>query len=312
MNHRLTPEAIRAAWPLRPHDAIVGCRLCCFDRIDSTNTWLRRASLSGAPEGTVALAEYQTAGRGQYGRSWVAPPGTAVLSSTLLRPNLSPDRLPSLTMLAGCAAVAAVDQVLAQSGTSSADGTLVVGLKWPNDVIAVDATPSPMSGRDNGARGDHTGHDPISPRYRKLGGVLIEGTFEDARLACAVVGIGINANFDPSDYPEIAATATSLQRLAGGPIYRPRFVAALLDALDARYRLLHAGNVADIYAEWRERLAILGRRVVLRESGAGHTASDADNGAVAEDVLPTGELILRAEDGRRRRVAMGEVSLTVL
>jgi BirA family biotin operon repressor/biotin-[acetyl-CoA-carboxylase] ligase len=92
---------------------------------DSTNRQLLALAGGGAPEGVVLVAEFQSAGRGRLGRSWLAPPGSALLVSVLLRPGLPPDRLHLVTMAAGVAARSA----------AAAEG---VQLKWPNDLLGPD------------------------------------------------------------------------------------------------------------------------------------------------------------------------------
>jgi BirA family transcriptional regulator, biotin operon repressor / biotin---[acetyl-CoA-carboxylase] ligase len=76
-------------------------------------------------EGTVAVAEEQTAGRGRLGRRWHAPAGTSVLCSVLLRPAVPPERLPELTLVAAHACADALAE--------AAD--LAVAVKEPNDVL---------------------------------------------------------------------------------------------------------------------------------------------------------------------------------
>ncbi|MFO7572859.1 MAG: biotin--[acetyl-CoA-carboxylase] ligase [Gaiellaceae bacterium] len=79
---------------------------------------------SGLPEGAVAVTEHQTAGRGRHGRAWVAPPGSSVLLSVLLRPPAD-RRLPELSLVAALAVAEAIDEV---AGSHSR-------VKWPNDVL---------------------------------------------------------------------------------------------------------------------------------------------------------------------------------
>ena len=71
--------------------------MCRFDEIDSTNRWVAEQARSGVPAGLVAVADHQTAGRGRLGRTWTAPPGSSLLMSILLRPELPPDRLHLVT-----------------------------------------------------------------------------------------------------------------------------------------------------------------------------------------------------------------------
>ncbi len=101
-----------------------------FDEIDSTNRWLRDHADAGGPEGVVAVAEHQSAGRGRLGRTWDAPPGSGLLLSVLLRPeDLTVERYHLLTAATGLAAQGACLEV----------GRFTPDLKWPNDLLVGDA-----------------------------------------------------------------------------------------------------------------------------------------------------------------------------
>jgi BirA family biotin operon repressor/biotin-[acetyl-CoA-carboxylase] ligase len=97
-----------------------------FEVVDSTNRYLLARAAAGAPEGCVAVADEQTAGRGRLGREWIAPPGAALLASVLLRPSLPAERRHLVTL---AAALAAIDAL-----SDAADARL----KWPNDVVIDD------------------------------------------------------------------------------------------------------------------------------------------------------------------------------
>ncbi len=125
-----------------------------FDVIDSTNTWLSQRALEGAPEGLVAVADFQSAGRGRLDRRWESAPGASLLCSILLRPDVAPDQLQLVVAAVALAARAALVRL---SGVRPA-------LKWPNDLIVGEA---------------------------KIAGLLAEIVAVDERLA-VVVGIGVN------------------------------------------------------------------------------------------------------------------------
>jgi BirA family biotin operon repressor/biotin-[acetyl-CoA-carboxylase] ligase len=125
-----------------------------FDHIDSTNTWLVDRARSGAPEGTVAYADFQTAGRGRLDRVWEAAPGSSLLCSILLIPPLDADEL---HLAVACVALGARAALVRLSGVRP-------GLKWPNDLMVGD---------------------------RKVAGLLAEVVQTDEGLA-VVVGIGVN------------------------------------------------------------------------------------------------------------------------
>jgi BirA family biotin operon repressor/biotin-[acetyl-CoA-carboxylase] ligase len=125
-----------------------------FDVIDSTNTWVSARALEGAPEGLVAVADFQSAGRGRLDRRWESPAGASLLCSILLRPNVGPDQL---QLVVACVALSARSALVRLSGVRPA-------LKWPNDLIVGES---------------------------KIAGLLAEIVSVDERLA-VVVGIGVN------------------------------------------------------------------------------------------------------------------------
>jgi BirA family biotin operon repressor/biotin-[acetyl-CoA-carboxylase] ligase len=143
-----------------------------FDEIDSTNTWLAARALEGAPEGAVAVADFQSAGRGRLDRQWESPAGASLLCSILLRPDVGPDQL---QLVVACVALAARAALVRLSGVRPA-------LKWPNDLIVDDA---------------------------KIAGLLAEIVAVDERLA-VVAGIGVNLTHEgPADVRSTSVRAES-------------------------------------------------------------------------------------------------------
>jgi BirA family biotin operon repressor/biotin-[acetyl-CoA-carboxylase] ligase len=174
-----------------------------FDRLDSTNRYLLDAARGGAPEGVVAVTDYQTAGRGRRGRAWDAPPGASLLVSILLRPLLLPERVQLVTMAAGIAMRDAVEHVAA----------FAAALKWPNDLVVGD---------------------------RKLAGLLGEADVDSGGMvSAAVIGAGVNVNWDELP-PDLIGTATSCSLECGHPVDRETLLAAFLSRFGDRYAALHA------------------------------------------------------------------------
>ena len=201
-------------------------------RAGSTNDVAKALAGEGAPEGTVVVADEQTAGRGRLERRWLAPPGTCLLCSLLFRPELLPARAQWLTMLCAMAAADAVDQVAA----------LQVALKWPNDLI-VEAPGG----------------------WRKLAGILTETGIAGERLTYVVVGVGINVNVPHDVLPTLAPDATSLLAEMGREIDRAALLAAFLAGVERRYQALGEGTSP--HPEWAGRLATLGQPVRAITSG---------------------------------------------
>lgn len=204
-----------------------------LDEIDSTNRLLLDEARRGAPEGVVAVADHQTAGRGRLGRSWKAPPGASLLVSVLLRPDLEAARAHLATMAAGLAMVEAV--WLTAGFTPS--------LKWPNDLVVGD---------------------------RKLAGMLSEAELHHGRLDALVVGIGVNVNWDV--FPgELAETAVACNQVADRPVDRAALLAVFLERLEDRYAtLLRPGGDEMVLGEYRQRCSTIGRLVRV-ELAAGET-----------------------------------------
>ncbi len=132
-----------------------------FEEIDSTNTYLRQRVLEGSAEGLVALADFQTAGRGRLDRAWISPPRSSLLCSIVLRPALSVNDLQLVVAAIALSTRQALERL---SG-------LRASLKWPNDLI--------VSGR-------------------KLGGLLAEIVVTPQGFA-VVVGLGLNLTFEGPD-----------------------------------------------------------------------------------------------------------------
>ncbi|RME43879.1 MAG: biotin--[acetyl-CoA-carboxylase] ligase [Chloroflexi bacterium] len=214
-----------------------------------------------ADEGLVILADEQTAGRGRHGRRWDAPAGSSILMSILFRPDLPASDVNLLTMIVS---LAALDGIAEVTGLEAA-------LKWPNDVVVGD---------------------------RKVGGLLTESSFIGSRLEYAVVGLGLNVNFDPADVANIPSTASSLMVLLGRPVDRLALVRAILTATDWRYRALKAGHSP--HAEWSRHLTTIGQRVRVI------LPVDMVEG-VAEGVNRQGSLLVRQDDGTLAEVAAGDV-----
>ncbi|HEX5270332.1 MAG TPA: biotin--[acetyl-CoA-carboxylase] ligase [Gemmataceae bacterium] len=206
----------------------VGRRVHVFDRLDSTSNVAAGLAGSDDADGTAVLADEQTVGRGQHGRTWTCPAGGGVLMSVLLFP---PPPLSRPAVLTAWAAVSVCDTVLDLTGLRSR-------IKWPNDVLI---------------------------QGRKVCGILIETKTASAsrRSLATVCGIGLNVNqtaddFAAAELPEAASLAVFTgQRRDCYEVAR-----RLLHHLDARYDALCAGDLASLEAAWRGHLGLMGQPVV--------------------------------------------------
>ena len=244
---------------------VVGQAIRFFPSVGSTNDLLKNEARAGAAEGLVFVTDEQLAGRGRRGRSWTAPAGTSLLVSVLLRPTwLLPQDAFLLTMLAAVAAAEALETT-----------GLHIDLKWPND---------------------------LQIEGRKLGGILVETEITTHGLAWAVIGCGININWNPVVVPELAHTATSLSARLGQHVARRPLLHALLTTLDTGYAELRRGAKSALVNTWRGRLNTLGQQVRAETpQGVLH--------GFAEDVTSDGGLVICDRTGRRHIVTAGDVTV---
>jgi BirA family biotin operon repressor/biotin-[acetyl-CoA-carboxylase] ligase len=251
---------------------LIGRSIVYYSSIGSTNEVLKELAAQGAPEGTLVIADEQTAGRGRLGRKWLAPPDTSLLMSLLFRPDpsgrasgrsLAPNQAPRLTMICSLAIADAVEGLMGLS----------VGLKWPNDIFI---------------------------RGKKAGGILTESGITGGRLDYVVVGMGLNVNLAVSTLPELRGTATSLSQELGREVSRLELLWRILEGIEARYNSLRSGESP--HEEWAARLINLGRQVQV-------TTPHGVLVGWAEGMDADGALVLRTADGQRRRILAGDVTL---
>ena len=255
----MTPDAVREAVAERVPFACTATpgglgRLEVVPSTGSTSTDLAAAAAADPdawPDRSVLVTDHQTAGRGRAGRTWETPAGEALTFSVLLRPAVPADRLGWLPLLGGLAVV----QALGDLG-------LEAGLKWPNDVLVVDA-------------GDHL---PGWGRHRKVAGVL-----GDLGAGGVVLGIGLNVHQRVLPVP----SATSLA-LCDVDVERPALLGAVLAylvALDERWRAADGDAcAADLAAQCAAVCLTLGAHVRVSRPGGDVLAGDAsgltDHGAL--------------------------------
>ncbi len=204
-----------------------------YYKIGSTNLEAMESAAAGASEGSVFVAEEQTAGRGRGAHQWESAPSAGIYCSFVLRPALPPSEALVLSLAAGLAVHSAVQQI--DSGTSP-------DLKWPNDLL--------VGGK-------------------KFCGILTEMNAEATRVRHIVVGIGINVN--QAKFPAgLQPIATSLRLASGTEWSRVELCAALLKSLDREYRdlLEKPGAQESVLQRFQERsTSARGRRVQVEENG---------------------------------------------
>lgn len=240
-----------------------------FDALPSTNTEAARQAMRGASEGLCIVAREQTAGRGRHERQWVSPAAAGLYFSIVLRPHFEMRQWPLITLMA---ALAAHDALL-----ETCD--LRTDIKWPNDLYAEE---------------------------RKLGGILAE-TVETETGRAVVLGIGINLSAEALP-PELQASATSVEAVAGRSLDREVLLRALVRAVTVRYSVLHSPNGAEQTLEaWTQRSSYAeGKRVrvsVGAEVFEGTTRGLAMDGALRVETRAGEIRTVRAGDVTALRVA---------
>lgn len=241
-----------------------------LERVPTTMARAAELGDAGAPEGATVVAEEQTAGRGRLGRPWVAPPGTALLVSVLLRPALAPSDLWLVASLAGVSLVDAVGELAA-----GAPRRPRAALKWPNDLL--------LDGR-------------------KAAGLLAEAGVHGDRLGWVALGMGANVNQSPADFPpEVVGTATSLALATDAPVDRAALLGAWARRFEAGYRRLAEGETGPLLAAYRDRLETLGLEVRADRLAGGPVVG------TAVDLAPSGNLVVLTGSGARVEVATADV-----
>ena len=192
--------------------------------VGSTNDLAKELAGYGAVEGTVVVAEKQTAGRGRLSRGWVSPKG-GLWFSVVLRPELKPAEAVGLVFMAGLAVAEVLHELYAVKAET----------KWPNDVLV---------------------------KGRKVCGVLTEMNTTGEKVNYVTVGIGVNANFVEKAFPEeLRANATSLENELGRKVRLEELFKALLEKLENIYELFLKEGFAPVLGKWKKYAGFLGCQV---------------------------------------------------
>jgi BirA family biotin operon repressor/biotin-[acetyl-CoA-carboxylase] ligase len=241
----------------------IGQQIHFHDALPSTNVTAFQLAADGAEHGEVVITEQQTAGKGRRGRAWVSPSGVNLYFSAILRPELPPQRASELTLVA---AVALAETLREEDADAR--------IKWPNDV-QIDG--------------------------RKVAGILTELSADPDQVHFVVLGVGVNLNAGPEDFPpELADTATSLSQVLGRRVNRALFTSSLWGRLEEWLDLHHEVGFEPVRKRWMELSSTLGQEVRVRTDRA-------ELRGVAEDIDAAGALRVRTPEGRLERVLAGDV-----
>ncbi len=214
---RLFPEEIK----YNLNTKIMGKKIIYYDVIDSTNTKCYELAEKGYPEGTIVIAEAQTKGKGRLSRQWISPRHKGLYFSVLLKPDMAPNDVAKLTLLAAVSVASAVRETT----------NLKALIKWPNDVLL---------------------------NNKKICGILTEMNAEADRINFIVLGIGINVT---AKGPMLPRGATSLFEEGAKEVSRLLLLKKLLFTLEQDYLLFKKHKFEKIVQQWQDFSAILGNRV---------------------------------------------------
>lgn len=220
----LVPE-IR--WNLKTN--LIGKEIHFYESVGSTNDIAYELAEENAPEGTVVIANEQTKGKGRLGRTWVSPSKGGIYLSSILRPDILPNEVSKITLVAAVSAVTAIRKF---SGLDAL-------IRWPNDILVSD---------------------------RKAGGILTELKAEMDRVNFVILGIGINVNTPKKELPE-GGTSLKEESKSSTDFSRVELVKALLRALEKEYIKFKEDGFSAIRNELKSYSCTLGRYVSVTASG---------------------------------------------
>jgi len=243
----------------------IGSVVMVLPEIDSTNNLVKKYLLNGAEEGLVVIAESQTKGRGRLGRTWYSPSKVGIYLSVLLKPQFAPDHSSIFTILAGVAAVLTINEFSHQRAS----------LKWPNDIV-------------------------ISKQ--KVSGLLCELVQNRIEPNGLIIGIGINVNHLPEQFPEnLKNSATSLRIVNGLSVDRLTIIQSFLMNLDREYQTYLTKGKQSMIEKWRLNTDLFGKKISIKR---GSTIIS----GIAKRLNDAGQLVLSQENGSEEAFESGEIT----
>lgn len=248
---------------------IIGKEIFYYESLESTNTRAKEIAFQ-TREGTLVVAEEQTAGKGRLGRNWSSPKNKGIYMSVILKPQMDPVNVARLTLLGA----AAINLAFKDIGIKSE-------IKWPNDIVV------------NG---------------KKVAGVLTEMNCELETINYIVLGIGINANLDLQQIPhDLKEKATSLRVEKGEEIDRRDLFVRLVTRMDELYKeFKQTGQIDRAIEICRENSAVLGKDIVVyqgKDKRQGRAVELNNKGELLVEFetgvenLFSGEISIRGEHG---------------
>ncbi len=213
---------------------LIGREIITYDSVESTNDLAKSLVTDWNREGTVILANSQTRGRGRLGKSWHSEKDLGIYLSTMVMPELPPEHMPQITMVAGVAVVQAINEFSQERAH----------LKWPNDILL---------------------------NEKKVAGILTEN-HQDHGHSGIIIGIGVNVNHSRFPIP-LQHLATSLAMENGRSFDRLLLIAALITQLDREYRSFLDHGLPPTLQQWSQYSEMFGMHLSLAQGNVNHTGT---------------------------------------
>lgn len=201
-----------------------------YRKVDSTNNVAVEKAKNGAPEGSIIIADEQTAGRGRFNRLWHSPVNQGLWFSMVLRPKVEPIRMSQLTIVTAVALAEAVYNLY----------KIELGIKWPNDLLL---------------------------KGKKVCGILSEGSVEKDKVAYVVVGVGINIYLDVDNNIPGLGFAGALESESGCKVDRKELLREILQRMEIWYEIWERVGFSSIKSAWKEKNVTIGERVEVDSYG---------------------------------------------
>lgn len=241
----------------------IGKNLYVYNEVKSTNTVAKFLAMNGAENGTVVISEKQTDARGRSGKSWESPLG-GIWLSIILQPNVHYSKLPLITLATGVAVAKAIER----TGITSSE------IKWPNDIML---------------------------HGKKVCGILTEAVTKFNTIENVIIGVGIDANIDISDFPEeLQDGTTTLADELGRKEDENTLIRIFLEEFEKISELFNNEGFEEILKEWRKRSYSIGKIVEVREP------FNKNYDAYVVGIGKEGALIVEKIDGTLNKVISGE------
>lgn len=270
----LIPSEIQ--WKLRTR--LLGKEIISYKCVDSTNDAAYSLAEKGLKEGAVIFSEEQAKGKGRHGRNWISPPRTGIYMSCVLRPDIAPNEISRITLLAAVSVAEAIHDVTGLSAM----------IKWPNDILVND---------------------------RKVCGILTEMKAEQDRVDFVILGIGVNVNTSGERLPKAGSSLEEEIRKIGRPaclqedagqagrdeqVSRIELAKKILEYLECNYSALKIKGFDPIIEAWKGLSEMIGARVKVIMQNRTFEGQ-------AHDIDMDGSLLVRREHGLLEKVSSGDV-----